>query len=293
MVGAHFHRAVIEGQGLCFSYNGAPVIRGVDLKLLPCEILGLAGPSGSGKSTLLRLMAGLLLPGAGQVLVMERPLASLRPRQVAKLVALVPQRLDFAPGLTVGETVLAGRYATLGQRIFEARADRESAEGALDMMELSHLARRPAGELSTGERHRLALARAIAAEPQVLLLDDPISALSPDHRSKVMGLLERACQYSEMAVCLVSPDLNLAGMYCQRMALMKSGMILALGPASKVLTTPNLRQTFGMDVMVDRDPLRQRPRVNLGQYGEDRPGRGLAQRTVRAGAIKPRRLLPK
>ena len=134
---------------------------------------------------------------------------------------------------------------------------------ALELTGLSSLAKRSAGELSGGERQRLALARVLAAEPRILLLDEPTSALDLDYQLRVMGLLEKACANRSLSVVLVSHDLNLAGLFCQRLLLLSRGRPLALGPPETVLSPEQLARAYGVKALVDREPFRGRPRVTL------------------------------
>ncbi len=254
---------VLSAAGVAFSYAGQPVLSGVDLELRPGEMLGVIGPNGSGKSTLLGILCGLLPPAAGEVLLHGRELAAYQRGEVARLMGIVPQTAELAPGFSVLETVLAGRFAVMGGRVFENAEDLAAARRALEQTGIWPLRHRRAGELSGGECQRLALARALAAQPGILLLDEPTSALDLDHQVRVMGMLERACRRDGLAVCLVSHDLNLAGLFCERLLLLAQGRPLAQGAPGEVLTPRLLAQAYGVEVAVDSEPSRGRPRVTL------------------------------
>ncbi len=254
---------ILSAQGLSFAYGRSPVLTGVDIELYPGQMLGVIGPNGSGKSTLIGLLCGLLTPVQGRVELYGRPLEDYRRQEVARLLGLVPQGVELAPGFSVIETVLAGRFAVMGRRLFENAEDLAAAQKALELTDLERLADRPAGELSGGERQRLALARALAAEPSILLLDEPTSALDLDHQLRVMGLLERACASDNLAVLLVSHDLNLAAQFCDRLVLISGGGVLAQGRPEDVVTPPNLAQAYGVEAIIDAEPSRGRPRVTL------------------------------
>jgi iron complex transport system ATP-binding protein len=249
--------------GLCFGYGGSQVIQDVDLSLAPGELLGIIGPNGSGKSTLLGLLCGLLPPQAGRVELLGQNLDSYTRVEVARRLGLVPQNAELAPGFTVRQTVLTGRFALMGGRMFENDGDLAAAQRALEDTGLTGLVQRRTGELSGGERQRLALARALAAEPQVLLLDEPTRALDLKHQLGIMNLLENTCARDSLAACLVSHDLNLAGMFCHRLLLISQGRTLAQGTPEEVLTPDLLAQAYGVEVCVDREPSRGRPRVTL------------------------------
>jgi iron complex transport system ATP-binding protein len=254
---------LLRAEGLGFAYGARPVLAGVDLELGQGELLGIIGPNGSGKSTLLGLLCGLIAPQAGRVLVQGRPLHAMRRDELARLMGVVPQGAELAAGFTVLETALAGRFAVMGSRVFEAGEDLAAARRALELTALAGLEERRAGELSGGECQRLALARSLAAGPRVLLLDEPTSALDLDHQVRVMSMLERAAAREGMAVCLVSHDLNLAGLFCHKLLLLSEGEVLAAGPPEEVLTPELIRRAYGAAVAVDAEPSRGRPRVTL------------------------------
>lgn len=248
---------------LQYAYGDREVLRGVNLSVDRGELLGVIGPNGCGKSTLLGILAGLLTPPRGQVLLEGRPLQSIPRRELARRMGLVPQSPQIAPGFTVLETVLTGRYALMGRRMFDDAEDRDAAGRVLRDTGLAELARRPAGELSGGERQRLALARALACGPGLLLLDEPTSALGLENQLRIMRLLEGSCADDGRAVCLVSHDLNLAAMFCTRLILLAGGRVLAAGAPAEVVRPELIRQAYGVAALVDAEPTRGRPRVTV------------------------------
>ncbi len=263
MVVAKGDGPILTAQDLAFRYNKSSVVAGVDLDLGPGDLLGIIGPNGSGKSTLLGLLCGLLPPSRGQVALEGRDLSLYRRDEIARVMGVVSQAPEIAPGFTVLETVLTGRFALMGRRLFESAEDLAAAQKAMLLTDLSTLADRQSGELSGGERQRLSIARALAAQPQVLLLDEPTSALDLDHQLKVMNMLESTCVEAGLSACLVSHDLNLAALFCHRLLLLYRGRPLALGSPEEVLRPEILKQAYGIDVVVDREPTRRRPRITL------------------------------
>lgn len=253
----------LQAERLSFGYDRESVLSEVSLELNPGDVLGIIGPNGSGKSTLLGLLCGLLAPDEGRVLLFGRDLTAHTRKETARLIGVVPQTPELAPGFTVLETVLAGRFALMERRVFENTQDLAAAEQAMDLTDLTELSGRPAGELSGGERQRLALARALAAEPEILLLDEPTSALDLDHQLKTMALLEEACARARLSVCLVSHDLNLAALFCRRLLLLSRGRPLAQGPPEEVIRPESLSRAYGVRALVDKEPTRGRPRVTL------------------------------
>lgn len=253
----------IEARGLGFAYGRAKVLEEVDFTLARGELVGVIGPNGSGKSTLLGLLSGLLKPARGRVLLDGEDIARLSRKRVARLLGLVPQAPQLAPGFSVLETVLSGRFALMGQRLFESQTDLDAARKMLETTGLTALADRPAGGLSGGERQRLALARSLAAGPSVLLLDEPTSALDLKHQLKIMKLLKKLSREDGAAVLMVSHDLNLAAAHCQRLVLIHQGRVLAQGPPHEVITSANLATAYQVRAVVDADPVRGRPRATL------------------------------
>ena len=254
---------ILEARGLTFGYGRSRVVDRMDLELRSGEMLGLIGPNGSGKSTLLSLLAGMLVPWSGQVVLNHRDVHRMARPEVARRLGLATQQPQLAPGFTALETVLSGRFAAMGRRMFEDDQDLEAARDALKLVGLAEMADRTAEKMSGGERQRLALARVLAARPSILFLDEPTSALDLDYQVKVMAMLEDLCLRNGRAVCVVSHDLNLAGMFCQRLVLIKKGQCLSRGRPEEVLRPDLLESAYGVRTMVDFEPTRGRPRVTL------------------------------
>ena len=254
---------VLEVRGLAFGYGRHRVLEQVDLDLHPGEMVGLIGPNGSGKSTMLALCSGMLVPWAGRVVWGGRDVHKMPRWEAALRIGLATQQPQLAPGFTAMETALSGRFAAMGRRVFERASDVEEAREALALVGLEGLSGRTADGMSGGERQRLALARVLAAGPSILLLDEPTSALDLDYQVKVMDMLEGLCTRAGRTVCVVSHDLNLAGMFCHRLVLLKGGRCLAQGSPGEVLTTELLESAYGVRTVIDSEPTRGRPRVTL------------------------------
>jgi iron complex transport system ATP-binding protein len=263
----------LAARGLVFRHPRGGGVDGVDLELLPGEVLGILGPNGAGKSTLVRLLSGVLRPAAGEILLGGTPLAALATRERARRVAVVPQELPFDAPFTVLELVLLGRHPHLSGLAFESQSDVALAREALSSMGLAALADRPLTELSAGERQRALFARALAQDAPVLLLDEPASAL--DLRYQV-ELFENvlALARAGRAVAAVLHDLNLAAEYCDRVLLLRAGRVHAAGPTAATLTYENLRRVYDTEIYVDLNdltgslvvtPLSGRARRRLGE----------------------------
>jgi len=225
--------------------GGRSVLEGVDLRVAPGELVLLAGRNGAGKTTLLRAAAGLVPLAAGVVRLDGQPLASFDRRTLGQRIAFVTQESAVPFPFTAGQLVLLGRTPHLGLLAFESRADVAAAERALDRLGLSHLTDRSVLQLSGGERQLVQLARALAQEAPVLLLDEPTAHLDLAHRALVRDLLVELAGEGR-AVLAVTHDLT-ATRTASRVALLADGRILADGPPGETLRPDLLRATFGIE----------------------------------------------
>ncbi|GAB6147483.1 ABC transporter ATP-binding protein [Stetteria hydrogenophila] len=211
----------VEVEGLHYSYNGRPVLRGVSLEAREDEFLVILGPNGAGKSTLLKCIAGLLQ--CRGVRIYGRPVEAYSRGELAGILAYVPQRVEPTP-LTVFDTVLLGRRPYMGLR--PSLRDLEAARRAIEALGISHLALRPTSTLSGGELQKVALARALAQEPRILLLDEPTNNLDIKSQLEVMRIA-RGFADSGGVVVAVMHDVNLALRFGDRFIFMKNGRIAA------------------------------------------------------------------
>lgn len=241
-------------RGVSFVYSGANVLDGIDLDVRAGERLAILGPNGAGKSTMLRLLVGTLTPDAGQVLLDGADLASLRGADRARRLAFVPQESRVAFDFTVLEIVLMGRSPRLGLLGIEGAKDLEVARRALDFTDAGALADRPISQLSSGERQRVLLARALAQEPDTILLDEPTAFLDLGHQVRIHRLLAGLHRERGTTVVFVSHDLNLAARYADRIVLIAGGRILQDGPPARVLTPDAVRAAYGVEVRIVTDP---------------------------------------
>ncbi|MFZ5775841.1 MAG: heme ABC transporter ATP-binding protein [Thermodesulfobacteriota bacterium] len=252
---------VAAGRGLHLSYDGRPVVRGLDLEVRAGEFFVIIGPNGSGKTSLLRLLAGLARPDAGTVTVLDRPLEAWSRRRLAQRLAMVPQQLPLDFPFSVGETVLMGRAPHLGLMGIEGERDRQLARDSMRFTDVAHLAARRLDQLSGGERQRVIIARALCQEPEILLLDEPTASLDPAHQIQVMDLLDRLRQEKGVTVIMVSHDLNLAAQYGDRLLLLNQGGAEFCGPPAAVLTAKRLSSCYGCVMVVDDQGPGGLPRV--------------------------------
>jgi len=224
------------------------VLRGVDLELGTGELVGLVGRNGAGKTTLLRVATRVLAPRAGEVLLRGRPLAEHSRRELAREIAVVAQDTTLPFAFTVAELVLMGRAPHLGWLGFERAHDHALAEAALERLGLLHLAERSVLEISGGERQLVLIARALAQEAPVLLLDEPTAHLDLHHRLQVLGLLRELAREGR-TVLVISHDLTLVARFCDRLALLSEGQ-LEVGSPAELLQPERLRAGFGLDAEI-------------------------------------------
>jgi len=222
------------------------VLDGASLALAFGEVLVLAGRNGAGKTTLLRVATGLAVPSAGRVVLAGRALAELPRAEIARSVALVPQDTHVPFPFSAFEIVLMGRAPHLGAFGFESREDRRIASACLERLGIAALAARGIDELSGGERQLVTIARALAQEPRVLLLDEPTAHLDLAHRLALEALLRDLAREGKAAL-LVSHDLAGAARVADRIALLASGRVLASGTAREVLRPELMREAFGVE----------------------------------------------
>jgi iron complex transport system ATP-binding protein len=253
-------RPLLEVEHVTFGYGGAPVVSGALLAIWPGRFVGLLGPNGSGKSTLLRLAAGLLHPQQGSVRLDGRPLRSLGRTAIARQVALVPQQPLTPEAFTGWDIVMAGRTPHQGILRGTSPLDAAIVQRALALVDATHLIDRRAGEISGGERQRLLLARALAQEPTVLLLDEPTAHLDLTHQLDILDLVLRLAGENDLAILGVFHDLNLAAAYCDELSLMRDGRILAHGTPETVLSADWIATVYGLeDITVVPHPESGRP----------------------------------
>jgi len=243
-------RGRIAAAGLGFRYASGGGVEDLTFAVEPGEVFGVLGPNGSGKSTLIRLLAGLLVPQRGRVELGGEPVAALSRREVARRLALVPQEPRFEAPFTALEVVLLGRHPHLAGVTFESEADVAIARAALARVDAAPLAERPVDELSSGERQRVVMARALAQETPALALDEPSSFLDLRHQVALFDLV-RELAAEGRAVVAVLHDLSLAAEYCDRVLLLERGRAAALGPTATALTYANLTRVYETEVYVD------------------------------------------
>ena len=253
----------IHARSIVCGYDGREVLHGLDVEISLGEFVGVLGPNGSGKSTLLRAITGVLPLAAGEVDLFGGPVSRANRREIARRVGVVPQAAVIPFEFTVREVVAMGRTPHIARLHGESEADRAAIEAALDRTSTSGLAERLMSELSGGEAQRVTIARALAQEPELLLLDEPTAFLDLNHQIEVFELLRRLNRDDGLTVVSVSHDLNLAALYCDRLILLRDGRIVDEGTPGAVLTVDRIAEVYGAEVLVDEATPSGRPRVTL------------------------------
>jgi iron complex transport system ATP-binding protein len=263
--------ALVWTRGLAKDFGNGPVLEGIDLDLTAGAMVGLIGPNGAGKTTLLSLLMGLLRPSAGQVLVRGRPLSVLSRRRLARIMSLVPQELEIGFAFRVRDIVAMGRYPYLGRFQVPGPADLAAVERAMALTGVETLAQRTIDTLSGGERQRVLIARAIAQQTPIVLLDEVTANLDLSHQLEVLELASGMAADGRLVIAAIH-DLAMASRYCDRLLLLADRRLQADGPARAVLTSQNLRRFFNVEAEIAEAPggvgLAITPRLPRGDRAE-------------------------
>jgi iron complex transport system ATP-binding protein len=251
----------LETTALTLGYKGRSVLHDLRLAVCPGSVLALAGPNGAGKTTLLRALARLLRPIHGAVLLDGKDVWSLSERETARSLGLVPQNESSDWPLTVDQVVMLGRASHRGWFRPYSAADRAAVDDALAQTGLADLSERLLNELSGGERQRVLIARALAQQPQTVLLDEPTAHLDLRYQGAVLGLVRRLAHERGLAVVMSLHDLNLVALYADRVALIAEGGLVAEGSPEAVLTAVHLERAYGVTVAIGRHPAYGTPLV--------------------------------
>ncbi|HEX7794637.1 MAG TPA: ABC transporter ATP-binding protein [Vicinamibacterales bacterium] len=246
---------MLKATDVSFSYDGGRrgarrVIDRVSFDVERGTIVGLLGPNGSGKTTLVRILAGMLHPDSGQVLLEGASVIDMSRRDLARRVALVPQETHTTFDFSVIDMVLMGRYPHLGPFELERPADLDIAREALEATGTADLESRSFRTLSGGEKQRVIIAAALAQASDLLLLDEPTTALDVGYQFEVAMLLKRLNTDHGTTMIVSTHDLNLAASLCERVVLLKSGSVIAHGPTAETLTAENIRLLYNVEADV-------------------------------------------
>ena len=251
-------------------YGKRRVLHNINLEARPREMLGIIGPNGSGKSTLIRGITRLISPSSGQVFLDGQDIASMSHGDLAKLMAVVPQNPVLPDLFSAFEVVLMGRTPHLG--LFRHEGDRDLAivQRAMEATQTTAFAERRIGELSGGERQRLTVARALAQEPKIILLDEPTAHLDINYQIETLNLVRQLCLEQELIVVTTLHDLNLAALYCDRLVMLSNGKIHCHGAPQAVINAQTIKEVYGAEVHVYPHPLNDLPATLIASEKDKR-----------------------
>jgi len=282
--------SLLRIQNLTAGYQDKPVIQDISFTILPGEVVGIIGPNGAGKTTLFRVISRLLKPFSGEVRYDGKNIQEIPVRELARLIAVLPQNLPLTFPFTVLDFVLMGRLPHLGRWQSTQKSDYEIAREMMQLTEIKDLTNRYVTELSGGELQRVLLAQALTQQPELLLLDEPTSHLDIGHQIEIMDLIKRLncglrianCELGnpksvhgesvqdeseirnpKLTILMVLHDLNLAGEYCDRIILLNKGKIHQMGSPKEVLTYQNIEAVYKTVVVVKENPITARPHIIL------------------------------
>lgn len=263
--------AKLEVNNLTLAYGKTAVIDNMSFSVNKGEMLGLIGPNGSGKSTLIKAVSHVITPRSGQVLLDGNDVSAVHRSDLARLLSVVPQTPILPSSFSAFEIVLMGRNPHLGLLRYESEKDMEITYQAMERTATLPFADRRIGELSGGEIQRIVIARALAQETEVILLDEPTANLDINHQLEILDLIRSLCTRNHLTVIITLHDLNLAAQYCEKLVLIRKGVLHAEGTPEEVITTANIKDVYGTDNCVYTHPVNGRPTVLL-QAGGSRNG---------------------
>jgi iron complex transport system ATP-binding protein len=253
---------LIEAKNVKVVYDGITALRNLSLSVRRGEFVGIIGPNGCGKSTLIRAISGVIRPDEGSLSFEGKSVLSMSRREIARLVAVVPQESHFFLDFSCLDIVLMGRNPYLRRFQTETDEDYAVAMEAMEVTDTAHLKERGINEISGGEKQRVVIARALAQKPRALLLDEPTAHLDIDHEIEIFDLLRRLNREG-LTILVVSHDVNVTAEYCGRILLLYQGRVVAEGRPDEVIKPEVLRNVYGARIVVEKNPRTGAPHVLL------------------------------
>lgn len=241
-------QTIIKVSDLMVYYEKRLALQDINFEIAQGQILGVIGPNGAGKTTLIRALSGVIHPTAGEILVGEKDLRALSPTERARLLAVVPQARSLPPAFTAWETVLLGRTPYLNWFGQTSAVDEEDARAAMQQTDTTTLADRYMGDLSGGEQQRVLLARALAQNAPILLLDEPITHLDLQHQVHFLELVKKLVKEQHLTAVIALHDLNMVAQYTEMTLLLVDGKQKAFGTTSSILKAKLLSEAFQLEI---------------------------------------------
>jgi iron complex transport system ATP-binding protein len=251
----------LEVQNLGLAYGRNVVMRDLTFQVTPGEVVGLIGPNGSGKSTIIKALSHVIFPCSGKILLDGRNISEISRADLARLVGVVPQMPLLPSTFTAFEIVLMGRNPHLGFLQYEGARDLAITWQAMERTATQSLAERRVGELSGGEIQSIVIARVLAQEPKLILLDEPTANLDIRHQVEILDLIKNLCLENNLAVLVALHDLNLASQYCDQLILINRGRVHAQGTPREIINSRNIKEVYGVERCIYAHPVNGLPTV--------------------------------
>jgi iron complex transport system ATP-binding protein len=251
----------LQIEKITLDYGQQTVIKDLSFQLHPGELLGLVGPNGCGKTSIIKSLSQVLCPSSGRILLDGKELTAISRNELARFIGVVPQNPYLPETFTVFEVVILGRNPHLGLLSGETTRDIAIVWHAMERTDITHLVKRRIGELSGGEKQRVTIARVLAQEPHVILLDEPTANLDISQQLDILDLVAGMCRKENIACLIAIHDLNIAAQYCTRIIMLKNGKVYAEGTPGKVITSENVREVFDAETTVYPHPENNLPVV--------------------------------
>lgn len=274
----------LELQNVRLGYGNNMVVRDITFRVMPGEMMGIIGPNGSGKSTIIKAVSRVISPSSGQIFLDGKDISQIPRGNLARLLGVVPQMPLLPNAFTAFEVVLMGRNPHLGLLQYEGARDIAITWQAMERTATHSLAERRIDELSGGEIQRVVIARVLAQEPKVILLDEPTSNLDIGHQIEILDLIRNFCLENNLTVVAALHDLNLASQYCDRLILINNGRVHAQGTPGKVINSRNIKEVYGANGCVYTHPVNGLPAVLLKAGSSKQPTQGYDRRGYSLGS---------
>lgn len=245
----------IQVNNLDFEYGNKKVLKDISLNIEKGKFISIIGPNGSGKSTLLKNINRIFMPKAGNIQIEDMNIKKMKTKELAKKVALVPQDTIIDYEFTVEDIVLMGRHPFKGRFQKENEDDYRIVQNALEQTNTIHLKDRIITEISGGERQRVIIAKALAQNPSIILLDEPTSHLDINHQIEILNLLRKLNKENGTTIVLVIHDINLAARYSDEIVMLNEGKILGIGKPEEVITNINIERAYDIKVVIEKSKI--------------------------------------
>ena len=252
---------MLEIQNISINYGVCTVVQDISFSLEAGKIIALLGANGAGKTTLLKSLNGGLPMSAGEIWLDGKLIENYSRREIARKIAVIAQEMETKFPISVTEFVLSGRFAHGAAFGWETKNDLQIVLDCLQQCDLKNYENRSMNQLSGGERQRVVLARALATEATILLLDEPTANLDLAHQALLFRLVKKRCEDDNYSAIVITHDLNLASEFADEILLLKNGRIAAKGKSEAVLTSENLEKVFDVRVLLDENPISKKRRV--------------------------------